>query len=190
LIDRLAGDRRNLRAYFLPLSGLILAVVHALLGFTDANPIVPLALLGVAYSVFAATLWPMIPALVGTQLLGTAYGISTVALNIALTFVPLIVARLITEKDGKRAYTSASLFFVLLSLTAFVLSLVITWLDVRDRRREEGEGEEDQEYGVVVHPRRSRSAPPRRRVRLNYDNVDIQVIYNLYLNLLLFTGDG
>lgn len=119
MLDRLAhktvekGMKFHWRMVFLPLSAVILLFVHLLMGFTPLNPIFSLSLLGIAYSLFGAALWPMVPILVHNPgLLGTAYGVITVALNIALTVVPLIVARILSASSyfwvEVRIYLSAT----------------------------------------------------------------------------------
>jgi len=54
-------DRIGLRAFLALVAPLALTVVHVLLGLTDVNLYAPLVLQGVAYSVFAAALWPSVP---------------------------------------------------------------------------------------------------------------------------------
>jgi len=62
--------------------------------------ILPLSLLGVGYSVYAAALWGCIPYTVPARLIGTAYGLTTAVQNIGLTISPIISAQLLdnTEK--------------------------------------------------------------------------------------------
>lgn len=121
------------RYSLLPVSGLILMVVHAIMGFTDWNPIGPLILLGLAYSFFGAALWPMIPHLVSKpSLLGTAYGLSAVALNIALTFVPLIVGNILNY----RGYVMVEAWFVGLSFVGALFGVAVGVLDYKYRRRQ------------------------------------------------------
>ena len=54
--------------------------------------VIPLSLLGVGYSVYAAALWGCIPYTVDPRLIGTAYGLCTAIQNIGLTISPLICA--------------------------------------------------------------------------------------------------
>ncbi len=53
--------------------GTILA--HFLLAFTFLNPFVPMVVMGLSYSLLAASLWPMVSLIVPKQQLGTAYGL-------------------------------------------------------------------------------------------------------------------
>lgn len=54
-------DRIGLRAFLALIAPIALTLVHAMLGLTSVNLYVPLVLQGVAYSVFAAALWPSVP---------------------------------------------------------------------------------------------------------------------------------
>lgn len=48
---------------------------HLLLSFTFINPFVAMSLMGVSYSLLAASLWPMVALIVPKHQLGTAYGL-------------------------------------------------------------------------------------------------------------------
>ncbi|KAG5457321.1 MAG: hypothetical protein BJ554DRAFT_2705 [Olpidium bornovanus] len=80
---------------------------------------------------FASSIWPCIPYLVGSHQLGTAYGLMTVALNISLTLLPLAVANIrgSTETEG---FIGVETFFVCLSLGGVLLGIVLNVLDARN----------------------------------------------------------
>ncbi|KAF9963403.1 hypothetical protein BGZ70_007438, partial [Mortierella alpina] len=88
-------DRFGNRARYIPLSAVFIICAHGLFGFTVISPVVAMVILGLAYSLFASVLWPCIPFLVEDHQLGTAYGLVTIALNISLTFFPMIVASIL-----------------------------------------------------------------------------------------------
>ncbi|RLN96444.1 hypothetical protein BBJ28_00015897 [Nothophytophthora sp. Chile5] len=73
-------DRIGLRAFFLLLAPVTLVVAHTMLAASTLTPFVPLTLLGVAYSVYAAVLWPACPLVVEEHHIGTAYGVVTAAM--------------------------------------------------------------------------------------------------------------
>lgn len=54
--------------------------------------VVPLVLLGIGYSVYAAALWGCIPYTVPARLVGTAFGLCTAIQNIGLTISPALSA--------------------------------------------------------------------------------------------------
>jgi MFS family permease len=59
-------------------------VAHALIAFLFVHPIVPNILMGIAYSILAASLWPMVAFLVPKKMLGTAYGFMQSIQNLGL----------------------------------------------------------------------------------------------------------
>lgn len=44
---------------------------------TSYNEVLPLILIGIGFSVYAAALWPCIPYVVDAKIVGTAYGFTT-----------------------------------------------------------------------------------------------------------------
>uniref|UniRef100_K3WG67 Lysosomal dipeptide transporter MFSD1 n=1 Tax=Globisporangium ultimum (strain ATCC 200006 / CBS 805.95 / DAOM BR144) TaxID=431595 RepID=K3WG67_GLOUD len=89
-----AVDRIGLRALLNLAAAIVLILAHTLLGFTSVTPVIPLTLQGLAYTVFASVLWPSVPLVVEEHHIGTGYGVLTAAMNIGLTFFPLVVASL------------------------------------------------------------------------------------------------
>jgi hypothetical protein len=67
-------------------------IAHALLAFLFIHPVVPLTLMGISYSILAASLWPMVAFLVPKKMLGTAYGfmqsIQNLGLAVMYVFLP------------------------------------------------------------------------------------------------------
>jgi hypothetical protein len=51
------------------------------------HPILPLVLMGIAYSILAASLWPLVAFLVPKQMLGTAYGLMQSIQNLGLAIM-------------------------------------------------------------------------------------------------------
>ncbi|CAM0138493.1 unnamed protein product [Umbelopsis sp. WA50703] len=103
-------DRIGHRGHTLLLSGFVISISHVTLGLTTYSPVAPLFCLGIFYSAFASALWPSISLVVDHDQLGTAYGISTVALNIGLSVVPIMVGRI----RAISTFTDVELFFALL----------------------------------------------------------------------------
>ncbi len=87
-----AIDRTGRNIYWLIGSITATIVAHALLAFLFVHPILPLVLMGIAYSILAASLWPLVAFLVPKQMLGTAYGLmqSIQNLGFAIMYVLLL----------------------------------------------------------------------------------------------------
>ncbi|KAJ3183989.1 hypothetical protein HDU85_001840 [Gaertneriomyces sp. JEL0708] len=139
LVDRYGG-----RASLLVLCALVIAGVHATLGLTMIYPVIPLVFLGLSYSMYGVAIWPSVAAIVqheedklqeenpfipAPKLLGTAYGISTSALNAALTVMPLLAARI---RVNGGSYVPVELFFVSLAIAGALASVVLWIVDVRN----------------------------------------------------------
>jgi MFS family permease len=129
LLDRIGRNAPLLAAgsLLLPLSFLVLGVMPSGAGLSTA-------LLGVSFSFLPAVLWPTVVRYVAPEHLGTAYGWMTALQNAGL-FGANIVAGYLNDTNGASAanpggYTPMLWFFGLLSLAAFLCTLVL-W--VRDR---------------------------------------------------------
>jgi len=93
-VDLIGG--RALICFF---SAATLVVVHSLLAFSSITPVVPMVGQGLAYSMFAAALWPSVPYLVPDKSVGIAYGVVTAVQNAGLAGIPLLVSA-VYEIDG------------------------------------------------------------------------------------------
>ncbi len=80
LVDRVAN-----RALFMMYGSLLLVPVYLIMAYTDIPLIVPMAMMGIAFSLVPAVLWPSVAYLVEENKLGTAYGLMTMIQNIGLT---------------------------------------------------------------------------------------------------------
>lgn len=96
---------------------------HALLAFTFINPFVAMSILGVAYSLLASSLWPMVSLVIPEHQLGSAYGIMQSVQNLGLALIS-ILAGLIVDKKG---YLMVEVFYMIWLCVA-LLSTVVIWV--------------------------------------------------------------
>ncbi|XP_062355388.1 major facilitator superfamily domain-containing protein 1 isoform X5 [Cinclus cinclus] len=104
---------------------------HILLAFTFWNPWIAMCLLGVAYSLLACALWPMVAFVVPEHQLGTAYGFMQSIQNLGLAVIA-IAAGMILDTRG---YLFLEVFFsacVCLSLIAVVMLYFVNHLSGGD----------------------------------------------------------
>ncbi|RMC01909.1 hypothetical protein DUI87_21070 [Hirundo rustica rustica] len=102
---------------------------HVMLAFTFWNPWIAMCLLGVAYSLLACALWPMVAFVVPEHQLGTAYGFMQSIQNLGLAVIA-IAAGMILDTRG---YLFLEVFFsacVCLSLIAVVMLYFVNHLTV------------------------------------------------------------
>jgi MFS family permease len=90
----LMADRLGRRAAFMFIGSGLLCAVFPLLAYTRASLWISTVMIGIAFSLVPAVLWPAVPYLVPPNRLGTAYGLMTMLQNIGLTAVNLLAGAL------------------------------------------------------------------------------------------------
>ena len=84
-------DRVGKRSLFMMFGSALLIPVYVLMGFTDLNILIPVGMMGIAYALVPAVMWPSIAYVVDPKKLGTAYGLMTMIQNIGLTSFNMII---------------------------------------------------------------------------------------------------
>lgn len=116
------NDRVGRHGLLLTLGAALLAAAFYVLGATDLSPGVSTALIGVAFSLVPAVLWPAVTLLEPPQRLGTAYGFMTMVQNIGMAGANFAAGAL-NDANGASAANPAGYlpmieFFGVLSLLA------------------------------------------------------------------------
>ncbi len=86
LVDRVA--RRSL---FMMFGSVLLVPVYLMMAYAPFPLIVPMAMMGIAFSLVPAIMWPSVAYIVEEKRLGTAYGLMTMIQNIGLAGFNLII---------------------------------------------------------------------------------------------------
>ena len=131
----LVVDKLGRRSLFMALGSLILFPVFLMLAYTRWNLWISTAMIGVAFSLIPAVLWPSVPYLVGSERLGTAYGLMTMLQNVGLTVFNVAIGGLNdfshAGPENPQGYLPMLWSFAVLSLLGLVFALLL-------RRREQG----------------------------------------------------
>ena len=77
-------DRVGKRSLFMMAGSLMLVPVYLMMAYTSVPLVVPMAIMGIAFSLVPAVMWPSVAYLVDEAKLGTAYGLMTMIQNIGL----------------------------------------------------------------------------------------------------------
>jgi MFS family permease len=77
-------DKVGKRALFMMFGSLLLIPVYLIMAYTHVNLYVPMAMMGIAFSLIPAVMWPSVAYIVDESKLGTAYGVMTMIQNIGL----------------------------------------------------------------------------------------------------------
>ncbi|HPA83105.1 MAG TPA: MFS transporter, partial [Thermoanaerobaculales bacterium] len=84
-------DRVGKRSLFMMIGSALLIPVFMMMAYTSVNLLVPMAMMGVAFSMIPAVMWPSVAYIVGQSKLGTAYGLMTMIQNIGLAGFNLLI---------------------------------------------------------------------------------------------------
>lgn len=84
-------DRVGKRALLMMFGSVLLIPVYLMMAYTHVNLYVPMALMGVAFSLIPAVMWPSVAYIVDQTKLGTAYGLMTMIQNIGLFGFNLLI---------------------------------------------------------------------------------------------------
>ncbi len=84
-------DRVGKRALFMTFGSLLIIPVYLMMAYTHISLYVPMALMGIAFSLIPAVMWPSVAYIIDQAKLGTAYGLMTMIQNIGLAGFNLLV---------------------------------------------------------------------------------------------------
>jgi len=87
----LFADRFGRRATLMMLGSTLLIPVYLVMAYTNVSLYVPMAMMGVAFSLIPALMWPSVAYIVDQSKLGTAYGLMTMIQNIGLAAFNLLI---------------------------------------------------------------------------------------------------
>jgi MFS family permease len=77
-------DRVGKRSLFMMWGSLLLVPVYLMMAYTEVALWIPMAMMGIAFSLVPAVMWPSVAYLIEESRLGTAYGLMTMIQNIGL----------------------------------------------------------------------------------------------------------
>ena len=84
-------DKVGRRAQFMMYGSLLLVPVYLLMAYSHISLYVPMAMMGVAFSLIPGVMWPSVAYIVDQSKLGTAYGLMTMIQNIGLAGFNLLI---------------------------------------------------------------------------------------------------
>jgi len=83
---------------------------HALLTFTQLTPYVGMVIMGLSYSMLAASLWPLVALIIPEYQLGTAYGFCQSIQNLGLAVITILAGIISDKSNGEHMWLQ--LFFM------------------------------------------------------------------------------
>jgi len=135
-------DRQGRSLWWLILASSMQVVGHCVFLFMGLdwfrlNPAIIMVWIGVAYSMFAASIWPLLPFVIREPLLGTGYGTMTAIQNAGLAIFPQVIGAIQVAPSIRGTileYMIPIMIFICCAGTAFFLSIILIGVD-RKRTR-------------------------------------------------------
>lgn len=134
----LLADRVGRRAFLMMLGSLLLVPVYLMMAYTDISLYVPMALMGTAFSLIPAVMWPSVAYIVDQARLGTAYGLMTLVQNVGLAGFNLLIGWA-NDRAGAGAHNPAGYnpgmwIFSTLGLAGLVFAFLLRRREKTERR--------------------------------------------------------
>ncbi len=121
-------DRIGRRASLMVVGSLILIPAHLLMGITHWNPIPMMVMLGAAFVLVPAAMWPSVPLVVDEKRVGTAFGLMTAIQNLGLGLFPFLNGKL---RDLTGTYTATQVMFAGLGIAGLIFAFLLLRSDKR-----------------------------------------------------------
>ncbi|XP_062409222.1 major facilitator superfamily domain-containing protein 1 [Sardina pilchardus] len=120
-------DRTGRNVLWVACAILATLTAHMMLAFTFWNPWIAMCLMGLAYSLLACALWPMVSFVVPEHQLGTAYGFMQSIQNLGLALIAMAAGAILDN----RGYLFLEVFFcacICMALIAAVMLYLVNLL--------------------------------------------------------------
>ena len=90
-----------------------------------------MCVLGIAFSLLPAALWPAVPKIVPMKQLGTSYSIIYYIQNIGLMLIPVLIGKVLERNTvGEQVdYTHSLIIFGVIGVCAIVTATLLLWMD-------------------------------------------------------------
>jgi MFS family permease len=134
----LFADYIGKRSLLMMLGSLILIPVYLLMAYTNVSLFIPMAMMGLAFSLIPAVMWPSVAIIVDESKLGTAYGLMTMIQNIGLAGFNFIIG---WANDFSGGYTMGMWIFSSLGFFGLIFAFLL-------RRSEMGPNSHGLEKGI------------------------------------------
>jgi MFS family permease len=121
-------DRIGKRATLMVVGSLMLIPAHLIMGITHWNPVPSMIVLGAAFVLVPAAMWPSVPLVVEEKRVGTAFGLMTAIQNLGLGLFPLLNGKL---RDATGTYTATQIMFACLGVAGLIFAFLLLQSDRR-----------------------------------------------------------
>ncbi|MBN2213476.1 MAG: MFS transporter [Bacteroidales bacterium] len=133
----LLTDYKGKSASVMILGSFLLILVHLTFIFTKVSPYIPMFILGVAFSLVPAAMWPSLAKIIENKRIGTAYGIMFSIQNIGLWAFPNLIGKILdvsnpgitpemlARDEAYYNYTNPMLMLAFLGILGIVFAVLL-----------------------------------------------------------------
>jgi MFS family permease len=89
----LLADKIGKRAFLMMFGSILLMPVYLMMGYTNISLYVPVCMMGIAFSLIPAVMWPSVAYIVDQSRLGTAYALMTLIQQIGFFILNLLIGK-------------------------------------------------------------------------------------------------
>ncbi|PKQ65202.1 hypothetical protein BZG02_04350 [Labilibaculum filiforme] len=122
-------DKYGKAASLMIYGSIILVVVHLTFAFTNLSPYVLMVILGLAFSLVPASMWPSVAKMVDEKRIGSAYGLMFSVQNLGLWAFPILAGVVLDSTNPTAAetldYTYTMIMFAGLGIIGLVFALLL-----------------------------------------------------------------
>lgn len=116
-------DKIGKRSILMMIGSAALIPVYMIMVYTDINLYIPMGIMGFAFSLVPAVMWPTVALVVDNKKLGTAYGLMTMIQNIGLTLFNLMIGAI---NDVTGGYNAGMWIFSILGLLGLLFAFLLS----------------------------------------------------------------
>lgn len=128
-------DRKGKSATAMIFGAVALLIVHLTFGLTNMMPYIPMVILGIAFSLVPAAMWPSMVKLVDEKKIGTAYGLMYSIQNLGLWAFPLIAGLILDKTNPGNPLVSDYTWTILMFAGLGAIGLLFAILLKREDKR-------------------------------------------------------
>lgn len=122
-------DHVGKRAWFMMFGSLLLMPVYLMMAYTNISLFVPVSLMGIAFSLIPAVMWPSVAYIVEQSRLGTAYALMTLIQQIGFFLLNLLIGwandYAHASLDNPGGYALGMWIFSILGFVGMALSILL-----------------------------------------------------------------
>ncbi len=119
-------DKVGKRASLMVIGSLLMIPSFLMMGLTMIEPRYPMIMLGAAFVLVPAAMWPAVPLIVRKELVGSAFGLITMIQNIGLALFPYLNGKL---RDMTHSYTASMIMFASLGFAGLIFAILLLRAD-------------------------------------------------------------